>query len=163
MLRGLSISSLDRLLTVNLLNVYDLAEADRGVDARSAIHQRGDSSRAVDGELEKVIAGSTQVAGLAAARAVARLDDDGLGELVELHERMSRAADLREQQALNHEFHRRINLAADSPRMTSMLALLSRSLPMPYADFPAEWLEEANHQHRDILDAFRRRDSASAR
>ena len=103
-----------------------------------------------------------QVAGLAAARAVARLDDDALAELIELHERMSRAADLREQQSLNHEFHRRINLAADSPRMTSVLALLSRSLPMPYADFPVEWLEEANRQHRDILDAFRRRDTLAA-
>lgn len=103
-----------------------------------------------------------QVAGLAAARAVARLDDDGLAELIELHERMSRAVDLREQQSLNHEFHRRINLAADSPRMTSVLALLSRSLPMPYADFPAAWLEEANRQHREILDAFRRRDTLAA-
>ncbi len=100
-----------------------------------------------------------QVAGLAAARAVARLDDAGFAKLVALHDRMSEVESLDEQQALNHEFHRMINVAADSPRMTSVLALLSRSLPMPYADFPAEWLDEANRQHRDILDAFRRRDT----
>lgn len=103
-----------------------------------------------------------QVAGLAAARAVARLDEEGLAELIALHDRMSEVESLDEQQALNHEFHRMINMAADSPRMTSVLALLSRSLPMPYADFPAEWLDEANRQHRDILDAFRRRDTLAA-
>jgi DNA-binding GntR family transcriptional regulator len=46
--------------------------------------------------------------------------------------------------------------------MTSVLLLLARSLPMPYADFPAEWLDEANHQHRDIIDAFARRDTLAA-
>lgn len=103
-----------------------------------------------------------QVAGLAAARAVARLDDEGLAQLVDLHDRMSAAESLQEQQRLNHEFHRTINLAAGSQRMSSMLQLLARSLPMPYADFPPEWLEEANRQHKDILDAFRRRDTLAA-
>ena len=103
-----------------------------------------------------------QVAGLAAARAVARLHEEDLAQLVELHRRMSESASLEEQQRLNHEFHRMINLAAESPRMTSVLLLLARSLPMPYADFPAEWLDEANHQHRDIIDAFARRDTLAA-
>ena len=103
-----------------------------------------------------------QVAGLAAARAVARLDDAGLERLVALHDAMSRAGILQEQQRLNHEFHRTINTAAGSQRMSAMLQLLSRSLPMPYADFPPEWLDEANRQHRDILDAFRRRDTLAA-
>lgn len=103
-----------------------------------------------------------QVAGLAAARAVLRLHDDDLARLVDLHERMLAADSLSEQQRLNHEFHRTINLGAGSQRMTAMLQLLSRSLPMPYADFPAEWLDEANRQHKDILDALRRRDTLAA-
>jgi DNA-binding GntR family transcriptional regulator len=103
-----------------------------------------------------------QVAGLAAARAVARLDAAGLERLVALHDAMSRAGTLQEQQRLNHEFHRTINTAAGSQRMSAMLQLLSRSLPMPYADFPPEWLDEANRQHRDILEAFRRRDTLAA-
>jgi DNA-binding GntR family transcriptional regulator len=100
-----------------------------------------------------------QVAGLAAARAVSRLDDEGLERLVALHEGMTRADNLQEQQRLNHEFHRTINRAAGSQRMSAMLQLLSRSLPMPYADFPPEWLDEANRQHRDILEAVKRRDT----
>ena len=103
-----------------------------------------------------------QVAGLAAARAVSRLDDEGLARLVDLHDQMLAAGSLAEQQRLNHEFHRSINRAAGSQRMMSMLQLLSRSLPMPYQDFPAEWLEEANRQHKDIVEAFRRRDTLAA-
>jgi len=103
-----------------------------------------------------------QVAGLAAARAVARMDDEGLSELQGLHDAMQSAQDRQEQQRLNHEFHRAINSASGSQRMISMLQLLSRSLPMPYADFPAEWLDEANRQHREIVEAFQRRDTLAA-
>ena len=103
-----------------------------------------------------------QVAGLAAARAVTRLDAAGLAQLIELHESMHAAADLETQQQLNHEFHRRINVAAQSQRISGMLNLLSRSLPMPYVDFPEEWLREADKQHQEVIDAFQRRDSAAA-
>lgn len=100
-----------------------------------------------------------QVAGLAAARAVARMDDQELEALQDLHDRMMAADSLAEQQRMNHEFHRIINRAAGSQRIVSMMQLLGRSLPMPYQDFPAEWLEEANRQHQDIVEAFRRRDT----
>ncbi len=103
-----------------------------------------------------------QVAGLAAARAVTRLDADGLAALEGLDVAMRATDSVAEQQRLNHEFHRQINRAAGSQRLSSVLQLLSRSLPMPYADFPAEWLDEAGHQHRDIVEAFRRRDSLAA-
>lgn len=103
-----------------------------------------------------------QVAGLAAARAVTRLDDAGLAELIALHESMHATEDLETQQRLNHEFHRLINTAAASQRIAGMLRLLSRSLPMPYVDFPQEWLREADRQHQEIIDAFRRRDTLAA-
>ena len=103
-----------------------------------------------------------QVAGLAAARAVARMDDEDLAALSDLHDRMMNAADLAEQQRMNHEFHRIINRAAGSQRIVSMMQLLGRSLPMPYQDFPVEWLEEANRQHKDIVEAFRQRDTLAA-
>ncbi len=103
-----------------------------------------------------------QVAGLAAARAVVRMDDQDLEALQDLHDRMMDADSLAEQQRMNHEFHRIINRAAGSQRIVSMMQLLGRSLPMPYQDFPAEWLEEANRQHQDIVEAFRRRDTLAA-
>lgn len=103
-----------------------------------------------------------QVAGLAAARAVTRLDEAGLEELIALHASMHDTDDLATQQRLNHEFHRLINTAAASQRIAGMLRLLSRSLPMPYVDFPQEWLREADRQHQEIIDAFRRRDTLAA-
>ncbi len=103
-----------------------------------------------------------QVAGLAAARAVARMSEAELDELVTLHDTMHASTDVAERERLNHAFHRLINTACGSQRISSMLRLLSRSLPMPYADFPEKWLEDADHQHRAIVDAFRRRDTLAA-
>lgn len=103
-----------------------------------------------------------QVAGLAAARAVARMDDDELEELIGIHEAMHATNDITEMERLNHRFHRLINTTCGSQRISSMLKMLSRSLPMPYADFPREWLEDADKQHKGIVDAFRRRDTLAA-
>lgn len=103
-----------------------------------------------------------QVAGLAAARAVVRMDDAEVAKLVDLNRRLSSTKDVAEQERLNHEFHRTINTACASQRILSMLGLLSRSLPMPYDKLPPEWLADAEQQHSDILDAFSRRDTLAA-
>ena len=103
-----------------------------------------------------------QVAGLAAARAAARLSDADIEQLVDVHGRMHATANRDEQRKLNDEFHRIINRAAGSARITSMVGLLSRSLPMPYVDFPATWLDEADRQHLEIIEALRRRDTLAA-
>ncbi len=103
-----------------------------------------------------------QVAGLAAARAVARMNDDQVADLVRINQQLLRSKDVEEQQRLNHEFHRRINMASESQRIISMVGLLSRSLPMPYDKLPPEWLADADQQHSDIIDAFMRRDTLAA-
>jgi DNA-binding GntR family transcriptional regulator len=103
-----------------------------------------------------------QVAGLAAARAVARMNDADVAELIALHHRLSNSRDVVEQRQLNHEFHRRITIASESQRIISMVGLLSRSLPMPYDKLPPEWLADAEQQHSDIIDAFTRRDTLAA-
>lgn len=103
-----------------------------------------------------------QVAGLAAARACARMTQEQVEELAEIHERMHATRNVHEQEQLNHELHRMINTASGSKRIASMVKLLSRSLPMPYADFPTAWLGEAERQHQEIVDAFRRRDTLAA-
>ncbi len=103
-----------------------------------------------------------QVAGLAAARAVARMNDADVAELIALHHRLSNSRDVVEQRQLNHELHRRITIASESQRIISMVGLLSRSLPMPYDKLPPEWLADAEQQHSDIIDAFTRRDTLAA-
>lgn len=103
-----------------------------------------------------------QVAGLAAARAAARLGDADLERLVDVHGRMHATTNRDEQRKLNEEFHRIINKGAGSARITSMVALLARSLPMPYVDFPETWLDEADRQHQEIIEALQRRDTLAA-
>ena len=102
------------------------------------------------------------VAGLAAARAVARLDDEGLARLEAVHEAMGHATSPQEQERLYFEFHRIINTACGSRRISSLLRMLTRSLPMHYFEFVPEWPEQALHQHADIIEAFSRRDPSAA-
>jgi DNA-binding GntR family transcriptional regulator len=75
---------------------------------------------------------------------------------------MGRSDSPQEQERLNFEFHRIINTACGSRRISSLLKMLTRSLPMHYFEFVPEWPEQALHQHADIIDAFRRRDPAAA-
>lgn len=103
-----------------------------------------------------------RVAGLAAARAVVRIDAKQLAELEAVHAQMATATDPREHERLNFEFHRIVNQAAGSRRISSVLKLLSRSLPSHYFEFIPEWPDRAEAQHGEILDAFRRRDPAAA-
>lgn len=103
-----------------------------------------------------------RVAGLAAARAVVRIDDAGLAELEAVHAQMAGATDPREHERLNFEFHRIVNQAAGSRRIAGVLKLLSRSLPSHYFEFIPDWPDRAEAQHGEILDAFRRRDPAAA-
>ena len=103
-----------------------------------------------------------RVAGLAAARAVVRIDAEQLAELEAVHAQMATATDPREHERLNFEFHRIVNQAAGSRRIASVLKLLSRSLPSHYFEFIPEWPDRAEAQHGEILEAFRRRDPAAA-
>jgi len=103
-----------------------------------------------------------RVAGLAAARAVVRIDAEQLAELEAVHAQMEAAEDPREHERLNFEFHRIVNQAAGSRRISGVLKLLSRSLPSHYFEFIPDWPDRARDQHTDILDAFRRRDPAAA-
>ena len=103
-----------------------------------------------------------RVAGLAAARAVVRIDAEQLARLEAVHAQMATATDPREHERLNFEFHRIVNQAAGSRRIAGVLKLLSRSLPSHYFEFIPEWPERAEAQHGEILDAFRRRDPAAA-
>lgn len=103
-----------------------------------------------------------RVAGLAAARAAARISDAELAELEALHEQMAASRDPLQQERLNFDFHRIVNEAANSRRVTSILRLLTRSLPSHYFEFVPDWPDQAQAQHGEILDAIRRRDADAA-
>ena len=102
------------------------------------------------------------VAGLAASRAATSLTDADLVELREIHESFAAATDADTQASWNHEFHRRINRAGGSRRLVSVLALLSRSLPVRYFEFVPGWAETSARHHARILTALEQRDAHEA-
>jgi DNA-binding GntR family transcriptional regulator len=102
------------------------------------------------------------VSGLAAARAATRLDEQGLAAVRAVHDAMAAATDPQEQERLNFEFHRLVNAAGASRRLTSVLRLLSRSLPMHYYEFVPGWSAAAQEQHGQILAALERGDPQAA-
>ncbi len=102
------------------------------------------------------------VAGLAASRAATSLSDADLVELRSINESFTAATDADTQASWNHEFHRRINRAGGSRRLVSVLALLSRSLPVRYFEFVPGWAETSAHHHARILTALEQRDAHEA-
>jgi DNA-binding GntR family transcriptional regulator len=102
------------------------------------------------------------VAGLAVSRAATSLSDAQLVELREIHESFVAATDADAQAAWNHEFHKRINRAGGSQRLVSVLALLSRSLPVRYFEFVPGWAERSARHHERILLALEQRDAHEA-
>ena len=103
-----------------------------------------------------------RVEGIAARRAAARLDDGQLTELATLVKQMHSSNDPERQEQLNHEFHRAVNLAGGSPKLLSVLQLLSKTMPARFYEFASGWAEVAADQHQRIMDALAARDEDEA-
>ena len=102
------------------------------------------------------------IAGLAGSRAATSLTDEQLVELRHIHERFVAATNPEDKAQWNHEFHKMINLAGGSRRLTSVLGLLSRSLPVRYFEFVPHWAEISASHHDRILAALEVRDAMEA-
>ncbi|OAP23981.1 MULTISPECIES: GntR family transcriptional regulator [Amycolatopsis] len=103
------------------------------------------------------------VSGLAAERAAKNLSPESLQALHDLADRMESAADPAEQERLNYEFHRRINYAAGSRRLLSLLGILAKTVSHGFYEAHEDWPVKARDDHRLILDALSARSAARAR
>lgn len=103
------------------------------------------------------------VSGLAAERAAGELTDDDLQRLDEIAAAMESSGSPDEQEVLNFQFHRTINVRGGSRRLRSVLALLGNSLPTRFFISHPEWADVAHADHRAILSALHARDTAAAR
>lgn len=99
--------------------------------------------------------------GFAARRVAEAASAEELRELEERHIRMSARVDkVHEFAALNWDFHRRINLMANSRRVVAALKALATTMPRDFvSEFP-EWVPAADAQHAAIVEAMLRRDGA---
>ena len=106
------------------------------------------------------------VGGELAARAAANITDEQLRELKEIQAELERAYagnDGERTVRLNHEFHRAINVAADSPKLAQLMSQITRYAPESV--FPAieGWPRQSITDHRRVLSALVKRDHELAR
>jgi DNA-binding GntR family transcriptional regulator len=103
------------------------------------------------------------VSGLAAERAARMMTEQEIAGLRELAIRMESVDALREEDALNFEFHRRINRAAGSRRLASVLNILVKAIPTVFYETHSLWPAKAHGDHRRIVEALAARRSDQAR
>lgn len=106
------------------------------------------------------------IGGELAARAAANITDDQLRELDEIQHQLEAAytADDEERAVrLNHEFHRAINVAADSPKLAQLMYQITRYAPESVFPTVSGWPAESTKHHRAVLAALAKRDEDLAR
>ncbi len=106
------------------------------------------------------------VGGELAARAAVNITDDQLRELKQIQAELEEAyagADNERTVRLNHEFHKAINVAADSPKLAQLMSQITRYAPESVFPTIEGWPEQSMKDHRRILSALKKRDDKLAR
>lgn len=108
----------------------------------------------------------TFIGGELAARAAQSMTSEQLEELKAIQEELEKAyeqTDLDLTVRLNHEFHRLINVAADSPKLTQVMSGITRYAPESVFPTLDGWPEQSIRDHRAVIAAMERRDGEAAR
>jgi DNA-binding GntR family transcriptional regulator len=106
------------------------------------------------------------LAGELVARATARMGAADLHGLNDVHKALRQAAaagDGERVESLNHGFHRRINLAADAPRLAWMLSISTKFAPRRFFATIPGWSKVSAQDHAAIIQAITERDADAAR
>jgi DNA-binding GntR family transcriptional regulator len=106
------------------------------------------------------------IGGELAARAAANISDDQLVELQRIQSELedAYAADDDDRAVrLNHDFHRAINVAADSPKLAQLMSQITRYAPESVFPTITGWPEKSNKHHRRLLAALEKHDENLAR
>jgi DNA-binding GntR family transcriptional regulator len=106
------------------------------------------------------------VGGELAARAAVNIDDDRLREIKQIQGQLEEAyasADDERTVRLNHEFHRAINVVADSPKLAQLMSQITRYAPESVFPTIAGWPHQSIKHHRRVLAALEKHDGELAR
>lgn len=106
------------------------------------------------------------VGGELAARAAENISAEQLSELRAIQDRLERAyadTDPDRTVRLNHEYHRLINVAAASPKLTQFMSGITRYQPESVFPTLEGWPAQSITDHRRVIDALERRDADAAR
>ncbi|MCV7434757.1 GntR family transcriptional regulator [Mycolicibacterium bacteremicum] len=106
------------------------------------------------------------VGGELAARAAENISTEQLSELKSIQDSLERAyqdTDPDRTVRLNHEYHRLINVAAASPKLTQFMSGITRYQPESVFPTLEGWPAQSIRDHRRVIDALERRDPDAAR
>jgi DNA-binding GntR family transcriptional regulator len=105
------------------------------------------------------------VGGALAARAAVNISDDQLRELKEIQAQLEDAyagGDGERAVLLNHEFHRAVNVAADSPKLAQVMSQVTRYAPESVFPTITGWPGQSIIHHREVLAALESHDGDRA-
>lgn len=106
------------------------------------------------------------IGGELAARAAENITEVQLLALRAIQDQLEEAydnGDLERTVRLNHEFHRLINVAADSPKLTQFMSGMTRYAPESVFPTLPGWPKQSTRDHRRVIAAFAGRDASRAR
>ncbi|MBV9514374.1 MAG: GntR family transcriptional regulator [Mycobacteriaceae bacterium] len=106
------------------------------------------------------------IGGELAARAASNITDEQLAQLKDIQAQLEDAYDRHDHEhsvRLNHDFHRAVNLAADSPKLSQLMGQITRYAPEAVFPTVAGWPARSVKDHRRLIAALERRDENCAR
>lgn len=106
------------------------------------------------------------IGGELAARAAGNVTDEQLTALKQIQSDLEEAYagdDYECAVRLNHEFHRAINVAAESPKLAQLMSQITRYAPESVFPTIAGWAAQSIKDHRRVLAALEQRDGERAR
>lgn len=106
------------------------------------------------------------VGGELAARAAHSISAEQLSELTAIQDELEKAyghGDPEKTVRLNHEFHRLINVAADSPKLTQVMSSITRYSPESVFPTLAGWPKQSIRDHRAVIAALEGGNADAAR
>ena len=101
------------------------------------------------------------IGGELAARAATKITDDQVRELESIQAQLEdayRRDDHERAVRLNHDFHRAINVAADSPKLAQLMSQITRYAPESVFPIVTGWPKQSMKDHRRVVAALANRD-----
>jgi DNA-binding GntR family transcriptional regulator len=161
---------LDQLAAALGISVTPVREALLNLRAEGLLEQhprRGFMVLAVTArDLADVARVQAFIGGELAARAAEHVTAEQLAALKAIQEELERAYEQSEVERmvrLNHEFHRTINVAGDSPKLTQFMSGITRYAPESVFPTLPGWPRQSIKDHRAVIEAIEARDPERAR
>jgi len=152
------------------VSVTPVREALLGLTAEGLLVQqphRGFVVLPVTGrDIADVSSVQAHIGGELAARAASTITDEQLARLKDIQAQLEEAYDQEDHDRavrLNHEFHRAVNVAADSPKLSQLMGQITRYAPEAVFPTVEGWPAQSVKDHRRVIAALEHGDGERAR